>query len=84
MEVVGGGMMEWRQDTERELVVQPSALVGEAVQAASSDSPTKAPYLGDMSGLTASLVRQALPCHFRITAGAGRGAPSGAIAANRI
>lgn len=37
-----------------------------------------------MSGLTASLVRQALPCHFRITAGAGRGAPSGAIAANRI
>lgn len=35
-----------RQDTERELVVQPSALVGEAVQAASSDSPTKAPYLG--------------------------------------
>ncbi|KAL4431214.1 hypothetical protein ABPG75_006470 [Micractinium tetrahymenae] len=84
VEVVGGGLMEWRQDTERELVVQPSALVGEAVQAAGSGSPTKTPYLGDMSGLTASLVRQALPCHFRITAGAGRGTAGGGIAANRI
>lgn len=65
--------------------MQPSTIEGDALQRAASDSPTKnTPYLGDMSGLTASLVRQALPCHFRITTALSQRSASGAFAANRI
>ncbi|KAL4430834.1 hypothetical protein ABPG75_006090 [Micractinium tetrahymenae] len=68
VEIVGGGLMEWRQDTEREVVVQPRPLAGQAMPVAAAASPAKASYWGDMRGLTTSLVRQALPCHYHITA----------------
>jgi hypothetical protein len=38
----------------------------------------------DVSGLTASLVRQALPCHFRITTGDATGRASSAQLGNHI
>ncbi|EFN59520.1 hypothetical protein CHLNCDRAFT_56794 [Chlorella variabilis] len=91
VEVVGAGVMEWREDTERELHLMPSILPPGGVgldatrTAGGPDSPTKSAYLGDMSGLTASLVRQALPCHFRITTSGSASRANGmAAVANRV
>lgn len=86
VEVVGDGVMEWREDTERHLHVMPSTLPSDG-RAGGGGSPTKVPssFLGDVCGLAASLARQALPCHFRITtaASASRSASMAALN-NRI
>jgi hypothetical protein len=64
----------------------PSTLPGDGLSAGGG-SPSKAPssFLGDVCGLAASLARQALPCHFRITT-AGSASRSASMAAlnNRI
>ncbi|KAL4853598.1 hypothetical protein ACK3TF_005430 [Chlorella vulgaris] len=91
VEIVGAGIMEWREDTERELHLMPITLPPGQVASLdpgrggmpSGGSPTKAAFLGDVTGLTASLVRQALPCHFRITTAASLSRPSAGSATVR-
>jgi len=61
--------MEWRSDTDRHLVISPAnvPIIGAVFTRGKGwqhGSPPERP--SDVSGLAASLVRQALPCHFHI------------------
>eukprot|EP00887_Chlorella_sp_A99_P005514 scaffold1.g5514.t1 len=89
VEVVARGTMEWREDTGRDLIISsapgssPSFGSGSGTR---SGSPVRSGKpMPDLCGLTASLVRQALPCHFHVTvAGGGGAAAVSSLAANRI
>ncbi|GAB4822735.1 hypothetical protein N2152v2_009781 [Parachlorella kessleri] len=70
IELVGCGVMEWREDTDRHLHLSAAPSSGDSLNGGASGgafSPKKGPTLGDVTGLAASLVRQVLPCHFQIT-----------------
>lgn len=81
VELVGRGTMEWREDTGRHLLISsaPDSLThlpGAAGTGGGDGSSTKGPML-DLGGLAASLVRQALPCHFQISTSSAAAARSG-------
>lgn len=87
VEVVGCGIMEWRSDTERHLMVSPlpnvlrhdiasrdklEGMASTLNKAFDNPKPFSRIFsenvaFEDVSGLAASLVRQALPCHFSVS-----------------
>ena len=76
--LVGAGMMEWRSDTDRHVLLSPAPknlnLGGNGNHAHGSShnhtfggsSSPPGDFPGDMCGLAASLLRQSLPCHFQV------------------
>jgi hypothetical protein len=62
VDMVGLGVLEWRQDTDRHVVLSSAdALTINQYKGLNGND-----YTVDVSGLAASLVRQSLPCHFLV------------------
>lgn len=70
VDMVGLGVIEWRQDTDRHVVLSPAD--GLTMGQYMTGLKGKGKGVGhkgdtvDVSGLAASLVRQSLPCHFLV------------------
>lgn len=69
VQLAGGGIMEWRQDTERHLRLLPPSLDEFAGCSPPSPTATHTQPARVLTALAAALVRQALPCHFLVTTG---------------
>lgn len=68
IELVGDGVMVWREDTDRHLHVAAAPNAEECLSGGAPGTPKRAASKGDVTGLAASLVRQELPSHFQVSA----------------
>ena len=68
VELLGAGDMEWREDTGRQLTLsaQNMDMMHGGYDATGNSNSRNSGLVSNVCGLAASLLRQELPCHYRI------------------
>lgn len=65
VELIGGGIMEWRRERDRHLHLSAGYLAAHPAPGGPSNA-------GEVMDIAAALTRQALPCHFRVSVEGGQ------------